>query len=80
MFGLLFVLLLFIYALMSGVIVYHLHSYTINKLQAKQAIIVFLVVMAILVIIQVVLFLMLPPDIISGGMQVAPTNTDSTFY
>ncbi len=80
MFGLLFVSLLFIYALMSGVIVYHLHSYTINKLQAKQAIIVFLVVMAILVIIQVALFLMLPPDIMSGGMQIVPASTNNAFY
>ena len=80
MFGVLFAFLILVYVVMTGVIVYHLHSYTINKIQAKQAIAVFLVVMAILIIIQTVLFFLLPPDIVSSGAQVAPTINDGTFY
>lgn len=78
MFTILFATVLLVYIVTSVVIVYHLHTYTINKSQARQAIIAFAVIMVILIIAQVTMFFLIPSDIISGG-ALSPITPDGSF-
>ena len=52
-----------VYIIVAMVIVYHLHTYTINKKLARHAIWFFIVITVILIVAQVVAFMFIPFDL-----------------
>ncbi len=63
MVDIIFLISLVVYGILTWVIVYHLHTYTINKKLAHHAIIVFVFTTIILVLAQFILFIVVRDNI-----------------
>lgn len=72
-------LLLALYGAVALTVAYHLRTYTINRVAARRALAVFLVVTGVLTVLQIAAAIMVASDLGGGGTEPAPATAAPVF-